>query len=482
MGEAIEAFPTAPAALVLSVPLTFLLFSSFPPYRAAFLSLLISALVLPVGYGWQLPGITTLDKTTIPLLSAIAACLVTAPGEFRHLRLRGGTLAVLVALVLAPFLTAFTNSDAYSVNGVVLQGLTTWDGVALFREMAFSLVLPFLLGRTLVRNLSQLESLLRALAFALLIYSIPMLWEVRMSPQLHTTVYGYFPHSFMQQERGGGFRPVVFVGHGLPLAIITSFAAIASAVLWRRGRKIHNLPPAFVTFYLGALVVLCKTLSAMIYGVIGGLVAFFASAKTQCRVAVVTASIVLAYPSLRSSDLFPTSLLSDLSATASAERSESLTFRFKNEDLLLGHDRERWLFGWGGYGRDRVVNDEDKTVTDGLWIILFGQLGALGFLSVFGLMLLPIFRCPRAVRNMSSPSDRRLLASFAFLVSLNWADSLPNSLSGGVVMVFATGALSGVVERYQTPLKSRSKGKEPEGASSGNDQEADALGSAVRLR
>src|SRR5258706_474550 len=83
---------------------------------------------------------------------------------------------------------------------------------------------------------------------------------------------------------------------------------------------------------------------------------------------------------------------------------------------------ERSLFGWGGYGRDRVVNDEDKTVTDGLWIILFGQLGALGFLSVFGLMLLPIFRCPRAVRNMSSPSDRRLLASFAFLVSLNWAD------------------------------------------------------------
>lgn len=55
----------------------------------------------------------------------------------------------------------------------------------------------------------------RFLVIAGLIYTVPMLYEIRMSPQLHTIFYGYFPHSFGQQARGGGFRPVVFMGHGL---------------------------------------------------------------------------------------------------------------------------------------------------------------------------------------------------------------------------------------------------------------------------
>ena len=461
MTEGTSAYLTAPAALILMVPITFALFSSLSAHRAAFLSLLIAALALPVGYGWVVPGLTTLDKATLPLLSAIAACMFTAPAELRHLRLGGGTLVLLVALLVGPFLTAFTNGDAYSVGEVVLQPLTSWDGVAMFRETAFSLILPFLFGRMLVRHVSQLEYLLRALVVGFLVYSVPMLWEIRMSPQLHNSVYGYFPHSFLQQMRDGGFRPVVFVGHGLPLAIITSFAVLASAVLWRRNRRIRGLPPALVTFYLGALVALCKTLSATLYAGVGATMAFFCSAKTQLRTAVVIASIVLAYPILRTFDLFPTSLLTQLSDSASAERSESLAFRFRNEDLLLDHARGHWMFGWGGYGRDRVFGGEEaeSAVTDGLWIILLCQTGAAGFLGVFGLMLLPIFQCPRALRNLTSPADRRLLASFALLIALNWADSLPNALSGGVLMVFATGAFSGVVAANQVAHKKRPEKK-----------------------
>lgn len=467
MNAAFGAYLTAPIALLFTVPLTLVLFSSQPPYRAAFLSLLIGALVLPVDYGWALPGVTILDKATIPLLASIAACLFMASSEFRHLRLRGGTLVLLVALVVGPFMTAFTNSDPYAVGGIVLSPLSTWDGVGIFRELAFPLIFPFLFGRMLVREVPQLDRLLRAFVAALLIYSIPMLFEIRMSPQLHTTVYGYFPHSFVQQARAGGYRPVVFVGHGLPLAIITSFAVLASAMLWRRGRRIRRLPPAFVTSSLGGMVVLCKTMSAMVYAGVGTAVIFFCSPKTQVRIAVVIAGIVLAYPILRSFDLFPTAVLTQMSGSASEDRSDSLAFRFENEDRLLAHARERWLFGWGGYGRNRVIDDEghDTSVTDGLWIILFGQVGALGFLSVFGLMMLPIFRCGRALRHLSSASDRQLLASFALLVALNWADSLPNALSGGTLMVFLTGAFAGVVETHQAPHKERSGPAEKTGLS-----------------
>jgi hypothetical protein len=309
----------------------------------------------------------------------------------------------------------------------------------------------------LFTEVRQLEYVLHALAVAMLIYSIPMLYEVRMSPQLQNIVYGYFSHSFMQQMRAGGFRPVVFVGHGLPLAIITSFAVLASVALWRRGRSIRGLSPAIVTLYLGGLLVLCKTFSAMTYAAAGGLAMYFCSARTLARTSVVIACIVLGYPILRSFDLFPTTLLTEISSSADEERGDSLKFRFDNEDILLAHARERWLSGWGGYGRNRVINEDgnDISVTDGLWIILFGQLGAAGFLSVFGLMVLPLFLCARALPNMRNESDRRLLASFSLLVALNWADSLPNALSGGTLMVFVTGAFSGVVEAYRVPRRVR---------------------------
>ncbi|MFI5316435.1 MAG: hypothetical protein ACHQ6T_12100 [Myxococcota bacterium] len=453
MTEAVTAYLTVPLALILSVPLTFVLFSRFPPYRAAFLALLVAALVLPVGYGWELKGVTTLNKATIPLLSAFAACMYTAPTEFRHLRLRGATLLLVLAVAIGPLLTAMTNGDTFSVGGTPLPALSIWDGVAIFRWLAFSLLLPFLLGRMLVREVPQIENLLRPLVLAFLVYSVAMLFEIRMSPQLHLLVYGYFPHSFAQQARSGGFRPAVFVGHGLPLAIITSFAVLASVMLWRRGKRVRGLPPPVVTFYLGAVVILCKTFSAVIYEGVGGAVMFFASAKIQARIAVVIACIVLAYPLLRSFDLFPTTMLTSLSDSASEERSESLAFRFTNEDLLLAHARERPYFGWGSYGRNRVFDEEgvDVSVTDGLWIILLGEIGTVGFLSVFGMMLLPVFQCGRALRNVRSESDRRLLASLSLLVALNWADSLPNALSGGVLMVFVTGAFSGVVTTYQRP-------------------------------
>ena len=443
------------------MPVTFALFSAFRPHRAAFLSLFVAALVLPVGFGWELPGVTSLDKSTIPLISAWAACVFTASGQLRYLRLSGLTLLFIAVIAIGCMATAITNGDPYFVYGLGLQGLSLYDGVGLLRALSFSMLLPYLLGRMLVREVAQVEDLLRPFVAGFLIYSLPMLWEIRMSPQLHTTVYGYFPHSFIQQMRAGGFRPVVFFGHGLPLAITMSFAILGSVILWRRGRTIRGLPSAAVTAYLSGVLVLCKTFSAMIYAYGGGALIYFTSAKTQMRVALAIACFTLAYPVMRSFDVFPTQALTSFFGSASEDRSESLAFRFENEDILLDHAMERPMFGWGGYGRNRVFSDDqrDVSVTDGLWIILIGQLGVVGFVGVFGLMLLPIFQAPRAMANLRSASDRRVLASLALIVALSWVDSLPNSMSGGQLMLFVTGAFSGVVATYQRPRPLRREPK-----------------------
>ncbi len=59
----------------------------------------------------------------------------------------------------------------------------------------------------------------------------------------------------------------------------------------------------------------------------------------------------------------------------SADRANSLRHRLNNEDMLLSRAFESPLFGWGGWGRNRVYdeNGKDLTVTDGLWIIIIVQ-------------------------------------------------------------------------------------------------------------
>ena len=95
----------------------------------------------------------------------------------------------------------------------------------------------------------------------------------------------------------------------------------------------------------------------------------------------------------------------DVSASFSSDRSGSLEFRFDNEEKLLQHASNRFWFGWGRYGRNRVFDEDtgqDTTVTDGRWIITLGCFGFLGFLAEFGLLVLPIFAAA-VVGGLGSP-------------------------------------------------------------------------------
>jgi hypothetical protein len=96
---------------------------------------------------------------------------------------------------------------------------------------------------------------------------------------------------------------------------------------------------------------------------------------------------------LRSQDLFPTKSVVAAADYVSYDRAFSIDFRFENEDRLLAKASERPIFGWGGWGRNRVYDAEtssDVSVTDGAWIIELGQFGLTGFLSLFLLIVAPI--------------------------------------------------------------------------------------------
>jgi len=151
------------------------------------------------------------------------------------------------------------------------------------------------------------------------------------------------------------------------------------------------------------------------------------------RFAVVLASFTLLYPMLRLFEVFPTHALVEVSSILNDQRGASLQFRFDQEEELLERASNRLVFGWGRYGRNRIFKEDwkgdayDTSVTDGLWIITLGQFGLVGFLTVFGLLAIPVFRAASAVTLVNEDGEGVFLAAIALILSINMVDLLPNS-------------------------------------------------------
>ena len=90
----------------------------------------------------------------------------------------------------------------------------------------------------------------------------------------------------------------------------------------------------------------------------------------------------------------------DAANSISEERAESLRVRFDNEQQLLERASQRFLFGWGRWGRSRIYDEygKDISLTDGRWVITLGQFGVLGFLAEFGLLAFTVLRAASALR------------------------------------------------------------------------------------
>ena len=87
------------------------------------------------------------------------------------------------------------------------------------------------------------------------------------------------------------------------------------------------------------------------------------SARTQLRMALIVALISLSYPVLRAAEVFPDKFLVELANSVDADRAQSLSVRFEEETILLKHASERFFFGWGRYGRNRVLNEKNQEKT-----------------------------------------------------------------------------------------------------------------------
>jgi hypothetical protein len=403
-------------------------------------------LLLPVGVNIKFEMIPQLEKNTIPNICALIGCIAVARRPVRIGR-RIGLIEILIAIyIISPIVTSYLNPDPIIIGPLVLPGVGLYDGIsaAISQVMFF---LSFLIGRRYLRSAADSEEILRALVLAGLVYSLPMLFEIRMSPQLHNWIYGFHPSEFLQQMRDEGFRPMVFTGHGLIASFFIMTTAVAATSLWRLKVRAVNLPPPALVAYLAGLLVLCKSSGALIYGLVAMPLVRFASVSWQLRVAVMLVTMALAFPLLRTADLFPTAALVNVASEFSQQRADSLEFRFRNEQALLERANEKFWFGWGRYGRSRVYDEYggDRSVTDGYWIITLGSFGFIGFLAIFLLLTIPVFYAALALKFTRSLRESIPLAALALIVAIGVVNQLPNA-SVNAWTLLLTGALCGRAE------------------------------------
>ncbi|WP_428389408.1 O-antigen ligase domain-containing protein [Mucisphaera sp.] len=363
MGNAI-----AQVVMIAWIPAVLVLFVTLPARRAVVWAILLGWLMLPMT-GYPLPGLPDYTKMSATCMGILLGSLLFDPDTMLRLKPRWVDLPFVV-FCLSPFVSSVTN------------GLGPYDGMSATISQIVTWGLPYLIGRAYFSSTEGMKELARGLVIGGLIYVPLCLYEIRMSPQLHTMVYGFHQHSFGQTFRMGGWRPVVFMQHGLMVGMWMCMSALLALWFWRSGaiKQMAGFPMGWLAAFMTVTAILCKSTGAWILMALGMMLLLF---KQPMLRVLLLAAIVLG-PALYYGVRYPR-IVSGGAVVAwadpffSDQRIGSLSTRMTNEDQLSEHAMRRPLFGWGGWGRNRVRSEDgrDITITDGLWIIIAGTNGLM---------------------------------------------------------------------------------------------------------
>lgn len=414
-------------ALFLWPLLCIVVYQSTDALAATSFTLLGGFLLLPERVSFDAPLVPPLDKESLSALIALVMLYTKGKVSLLPLPPPGFLRICVLALVFGPVITVFNNAEPVIMGDRYIKGLTAHDAFSAVVS-GYLGILPFILAINLVKTTEDMHRVLKHLLVAGLCVSVPALYEARMSPQLHSTLYGFFPHSFGQQKRFGGFRPVVFAKHGLWLAMFFATTLASAAVFVRTNTRVFNLPPVMTLIYLIFVLILCKSVGPAVLGLFMVLTVLLLPLAWTSRLIALLAGITIFYPLLNLIGWFPKADLLDLVASFSADRASSLNFRFEHESALLGRALEKPWFGWGTWGRNRL----EDSVTDGYWVITLGSAGLTGFAAVYGIIASTAMNAVSKIRSVNVVSERAVVLGVVIIAVMLGVNSIPNSAIGNV--------------------------------------------------
>ena len=217
--------PQAQLAMIAWLPIVFYFFTRYPPRTAVMVSFLGGLMFLPQrGAGFSLPIIPDYKGMTATCYGIMLAMAVYDSERFSSLKLGWTDIPMLIWCISAFFSSMSNGLGAYDGFNESLTTIVTWG-------------LPYFLGRLYFTNLDTLKELAIGILKGCLIYVPLCIWEGRMSPNLHLMLYGYWAHSsgLLQSIRYGGFRPNVFMAHGLMVGHWVMTGTLIGIWLWQAG-------------------------------------------------------------------------------------------------------------------------------------------------------------------------------------------------------------------------------------------------------
>jgi len=359
----------------------------------------------------------------------------------------------------------------------LFNGLGVNDAIFEFLNHLLSYTILYFLGRVYFSTPGSIRELAIGIAIGILVYLPLMLWEIRMSPQLHRQIYGFQSWAWQDVARDGGFRPRVFFVNSLGLGIWAASAVLVVWWLWLGGatKRLLGVPIQIVAIVGLATSYLSKCLGAfmlLLFG-IGCLVAVV-HLKWR-RMAMAGAAVVAIY--LGTAIVGEVIPIRDWGTRAAGllgreDKEGSLRIRFVHESILLRHALGGPVIGWGGHGRNRPSDSEmvqritseagvptrGRAITDGKWTIIVGKHGFLGLLTMWGWMVIPATLASiwairlRIAMPIAAPVFG--LAGFSYLYAI---DQLLNAFWSPVQALVAGGLVSFVGAATAFARQSRSR-------------------------
>jgi hypothetical protein len=373
--------PLIPIMLFGWVPFTVILFFHLKPHQAVLISVIGGWLLLPMT-GYNVPGIPPYTKYAAISLGLILGSSLSGARFHTDFKWKVYDLPIIV-WCLSPIPTSLTNQ------------LGLYDGLAGTYSQIMMWGAPYLAGRIYFRDHEALRDLGLGIVIGGMFYAFLSLYEIRMSPQLSNKIYGFFPHDWVQHVRYGGWRPVVFMRHGLMVALWMAASTTVAFWLWRSRavERVMGIPIWLVVMVLLITTVLCKSANGWSALAIGcGAYLVYSRFRGNLPLILLLFSIPF-YIIFRISGHLPTDDLLFLAAKIfDVERTSSLAVRLLQEELFIKRAMESSLLGWGGYDRGWPVDPyTGRTLidmVDALWIIILSSKGFLGLGSLLFAMLI----------------------------------------------------------------------------------------------
>jgi len=272
-----------------------------------------------------------------------------------------------------------------------------------FRALFLVWIVPYLVGRVYLSDSNGVRLVTLAIAAGGIIYIPFCLYEVRMAPVLHYQVYGFQQHDFSQTVRLGGYRPMVFMQHGLAVGLWMVVASLCLGWLWRCGHwptpstlsPFRNFPRLTIAVQL-VTTVLCKSIGALVIGLSG---AVALALSTRLRTRLFLTIFLLAPPLYLTGRILGWCKSEQIVSLFSAdrnrrsqfnqERTDSLEYRLQNEEKLMSKLGNSFWYGMGCAG-SRPKDDEGRPIVpDSQWIITYFDGGVFALAALLAFFLAP---------------------------------------------------------------------------------------------